>query len=276
MACLDSALGWMRNDAEVSHHGQAEGKLFEMRVTPMALLAGMTGVEEFVDVLRIDRRRHLHRTEAEARTIYETSFFRDPGMFGMLQATVLPELIARRRKQRRLRIWSAACSTGQEAYSVAMLLCEEFPGMVDWDVRIVGTDLSKMAVEAAREGRYRAGDVVGGLADRMRAKYLMRESGYDGDAWVISERVRGMCEFVQGDLCAMEQDVGMFDLVLMRNVLLYLAPAERGRVFCEVRGRVAGDGYLVLGSSERAEDSTRLFEGEVAEGCYVYRPALVG
>jgi chemotaxis protein methyltransferase CheR len=142
----------------------------------------------------------------------------------MLRETVMPELIARRGKERRLRIWSAACSTGQEAYSVAMLLRENFPELADWDVRIIGTDISQQVVEAARRGRYRRIDVNRGLPVRMLVKYLERE----GDVWVMSAAMQGMCEFAEANLCGRLTKLPVFDLVLLRNVLLYFPQQERG------------------------------------------------
>jgi chemotaxis protein methyltransferase CheR len=225
-------------------------------------------LEEFVDVLRADKKSQLHRAVAEAMTINETSFFRDRLPFEMLRETVLPELIARRGKERQLRIWSAACSTGQEAYSVAMLLRENFPELADWDVRIIRTDISQPVVEAARRGRHRRIDVNRGLPVRMLVKYLEPE----GDVWVMSAAMQRMCEFAEANLCGRLPKLPVFDLVLLRNVLLYFPQQERGRVFAEVRRHMTVDGYLLLGNAEQAEDSTKLFQVQFASGCYVYRP----
>jgi len=242
--------------------------LFDMRLTPMARLAGASTLGEFVGILRRGNKPDLHRAVAEAMTINETSFFRDRVPFEMLRETILPQLIERRSAVRRLRIWSAASSTGQEAYSVAMLLREHFPILADWDVRIVGTDISEEVVKAARLGRYRRMDVNRGLPARMLVKYFER----DGDSWQMAAAVRGMCEFVRANLCAPLPRLPIFDLVLLRNVLLYLPAPNRSVVFGAVREQMASDGFLLLGNAEQAEDSTELFGVKFASHCYFYQP----
>jgi chemotaxis protein methyltransferase CheR len=281
MACSDSDYTYLRNLVLAQSSNLVDpsrNALFDTRLTPMARLAGVTNLEEFVGVLRKDTQSHLHRAVAETMTINETSFFRDRLPFEMLRKTVFPELIARRRGQRRLRIWSAASSTGQEVYSIAMLLCEHFPEVADWDVKIVGTDLSREVIEVARAGRYRRIDVNRGLPVLMLMKYLRR----DGEMWEMCSRARAMCEFQQLNLCAELAsspepsgfpELPEFDLVLLRNVLLYFSQQDRSRVFGKVRQQMAGDGYLLLGNAEQAEDSTKLFTVEFAAGCYVYRLA---
>jgi chemotaxis protein methyltransferase CheR len=271
MSCSESDYAYLRGlvrKQSANEIDPSRNALFDTRLTPMARLAGVQNLREFVKVLRTDKESQLHRAVAEAMTINETSFFRDRLPFEMLREMVIPELIARRSKERRLRIWSAACSTGQEAYSVAMLLRENFPELADWDVKIIGTDISRQVVEAARLGRYRRIDVNRGLPVRMLLKYLER----DGEVWVMSPAMREMCEFVEANLCGTLQWLPVFDLVLLRNVLLYFPRQERGRVFAEVRKRMTTDGYLLLGNAEQAEDSTKLFEVQFASGCYVYRP----
>jgi chemotaxis protein methyltransferase CheR len=232
----------------------------------------VSNVEELVDVLGTDRKSRLHRAEAEAKAIGETSFFRDWPVFELLREQVLPGLIARRLHIRKLRIWSAGCSTGQEAYSVAMLLCEHFPELAEWDMRIVGTDLSQEAVAVARTGRFCTREISQGLPASYQGRYMERM----GQAWVVAARVSRLCEFVRADLREEVSDGNEFDLVLLRNVLLYLSPGERSRVLDGLRQQMAADGALVLGCGERAEDSTTLFTGELAPGCYVYHPAIGG
>jgi chemotaxis protein methyltransferase CheR len=246
--------------------------LFAKRLSPMAQLARVARVEEFADVLRTDRKTRLHRADEEALRLLETSFFRDFSTFQMLRETVLPALIASRRTTRRLRIWSAGCSTGQETYSVAMLLCDAFPELQDWDVQIVGTDISEQAVTTAQMGRYRRIEVNRGLPVQM----LMRHLVEDGDLWEMSHALRRKCEFSVADLCKISpgtESAPVFDLILLRNVMLYLRQKDHHEVFVQLQRQVAGDGYLVLGRDEQAEDSTDLFSLETASGGYVYRPA---
>jgi len=242
--------------------------LFETRLTPIARMAGASSLEDFVGILRGDRTPQLHRAVAEAMTINETSFFRDGKPYEVLREVILPDIIQRNREQRRLRIWSAACSTGQEAYSLAMLLCESFPEVGTWDVKIIGTDISTQVIEYARRGRYRRLEVNRGLPARMLVKYLTR----DGDEWEVSPKLRPLCEFQYANLCATLPELPVFDLIMLRNVLLYFPQQDRSCVFSDVYRHMAPYGYLMLGAAEQAEDSTNLFHAEFACDYYFYRP----
>jgi chemotaxis protein methyltransferase CheR len=242
--------------------------LFETRLTPIARLAGASTLEDFVSILKIDRTEHLHRAVAEAMTINETSFFRDGKPFDLLRELILPRLIAQNSAERRLRIWSAASSTGQEAHSVAMLICEHFPQLAGWDVKIVGTDISRQVIDYAQRGRYRRLEVNRGLPARMLVKYFAR----DGDEWEVVAKVRAMCDFQCMNLCAPLPRLPVFDLVMLRNVLLYFPQQDRGCVFSDVYRQMTPTGYLLLGAAEQAEDSTNLFRTEFAKDCYFYRP----
>ena len=245
--------------------------LFDTRLKPIAERAGASNLEELVGLLRVDRTAHLQSAVAEAMTINETSFFRDRTPFDVLRDTILPRLMEANQDRRTLRIWSAAASTGQEAYSVAMLLCEHFPGLADWDVKIVGTDISRQVVDYARQARYRRIEVNRGLPARMLVKYFTR----DGDEWEIVARLRSMCEFQVANLCNPLPPLPTFDLVLLRNVLLYFSQRDRGPVFTSVHRQMTRSGYLVLGAAEQAEDSTDLFKTEFAQQSYFYRPAAL-
>jgi chemotaxis protein methyltransferase CheR len=243
-------------------------KLFDPRLKPVARTAGAANPEEFVSLLRIDQAPHLQRTVAEALAIHETGFFRDGKIFDVLRETILPRLIEANSTTRRLRIWSAACSTGQEAYSVGMLLCEHFPALADWDVKIMGTDIASQVVEYAGRGRYRRIEVNRGLPARMLVKYLTR----DGEEWQMAPRLKSMCAFQCANLCGPLPALPVFDLVLLRNVLLYFSEQDRSNVFGSVHRQMLPSGYLVLGVSEQAEDSTKLFQAEFAQACCYYRP----
>jgi chemotaxis protein methyltransferase CheR len=245
--------------------------LFETRLTPIARMAGASSLEDFVGILRCDRTPQLHRAVAEAMTINETSFFRDGKPYEVLREVILPDIIQRNREQRRLRIWSAACSTGQEAYSIAMLLCESFPEVGTWDVKIIGTDISTQVIEYARRGRYRRLEVNRGLPARMLVKYLTR----DGDEWEVSPKLRPLCDFQYANLCATLPKLPVFDLIMLRNVLLYFPQQDRSCVFSDVYHHITPYGYLMLGAAEQAEDSTNLFHAEFARDYYFYRPVPV-
>jgi chemotaxis protein methyltransferase CheR len=242
--------------------------LFETRLQPIAQRAGASTLKDFVGMLRVDRTPQLRRAVAEAMTINETSFFRDAKPFDLLREIILPELIAQNASTRKLRIWSAANSTGQEAFSIAMLIAESFPKLATWDVKVVGTDISAQVIDYARRGRYRRLEVNRGLPARMLVKYMVR----DDDEWEIAPALRSMCEFMCANLCAPLPELPVFDLVLLRNVLLYFPQQDRSCVFSDVYRQMAPGGYLLLGSAEQAEDSTNLFQVQFAEECYYYRP----
>ena len=270
MACSDSDYAYLRElvlNQSANLIDPSRNALFETRLTPIAQLAGASNLEGLVRVLREDRPAHLQRAVAEAMTINETSFFRDVKPFEALRLNVIPKVIEQKQAERKLRIWSAASSTGQEAYSVAMLLCESFPELARWDVKVIGTDISRGVVDYADRARYRRIEVNRGLPARMLVKYFER----DGDEWQVTARVRALCEFQYANLCGTLPRLPVFDIVLLRNVLLYFPQQDRSCVFSDVYRQLSGQGYLVLGNAEQAEDSTNLFAAEFAAGCYYYR-----
>lgn len=271
MACSDSDYMYLRElvlAQSANMIDPSRNALFDTRLMPIARMAGASNLEDLVGMLKGNKQAHLHRAVAEAMTINETSFFRDLRPFEMLQRTIFPRLIEQREDERMLRIWSAASSTGQEAYSLAMLIAEYFPALSGWDVKIVGTDISRRVVEYAQRGRYRRLEVNRGLPARMLVKYMVR----DGEEWEVSPQIRSMCEFQYANLSASFPRMPMFDLVLLRNVLLYFPEQGRRYLFSDVYRQMAQDGYLVLGNAEQAEDSTSRFVAEFADGTYFYRP----
>jgi len=273
MGCSDSDYAYLRDlvlEESANRIHPSRNALFDSRLKPIARGAGASSLKELVKMLKVDRAPHLHRAIAEAMTVNETSFFRDLKPFEMLRERILPRLIEQRREERRLRVWSAASSTGQEAYSLAMLIAEHFPALAGWDVKIIGTDISRSVVDYARRGRYRRLEVNRGLPARMLVKYFVRE----GEEWAVCQGVRSMCEFQCTNLCAPLPKLPAFDLVMLRNVLIYFPPRDRRNLFEEVYRQMAGDGCLVLGNAEQAEDSSDLFEVEFASNSYCYRPVV--
>jgi chemotaxis protein methyltransferase CheR len=272
MACSDLDYAYLREVVLAQSANlidPSRNTLFETRLEPIARVAGVGSVEGLVSLLRADRPAHLQRAVAEAMTINETSFFRDVKVFDVVRTLVIPRLMALHRSTARLRIWSAASSTGQEAYSLAMLLLESFPELAEWDVKIIATDISRPVVDYARAGRFRRIEVNRGLRARLLLKYFER----DGEQWQICPSVRNLCEFRVASLCAPLPSLPIFDLVLLRNVLLYFPQQDRTCVLTEVHRQMSPQGILVLGNAEQAEDSTDLFQVEFAEDTYFYRPA---
>jgi chemotaxis protein methyltransferase CheR len=271
MACSDSDYEYLRGLVMVESANlidPSRNSLFDARLKPIARQSGAANLEDFVKMLKAGKPAHLHRAVAEAMTVNETSFFRDIAPFAMLREVIFPQLLEQQMQKRQLRIWSAASSTGQEAYSLAMAVTEYFPDLTQWDVKIIGTDISRHVVDYAQRGRYRRLEVNRGLPARMLLKYMTR----DGEEWEVVPRIRSMCEFRYANLCAPMPQLPVFDLVLLRNVLLYFSQHDRRTLFTEVYRKMAPGGYLVLGNAEQAEDSTKLFEVEFAANCYFYRP----
>ncbi|MDR3745029.1 MAG: protein-glutamate O-methyltransferase CheR [Acidobacteriaceae bacterium] len=271
MGCSDSDYAYLRQlvfTQSANRIDRSRNALFETRLTPIARMAGVSDLKDLVSILRDDPAPQLRHAVAEAMTINETSFFRDGKPFDVLRDTILPDLIQRNFTQRRLRIWSAASSTGQEAYSLAMLFCEHFPQIGNWDIKIIGTDISRHVIDYAQRGRYRRLEVNRGLPARMLVKYLVR----DVDEWEVTPKLRALCSFQYANLCAPLPKLPIFDLILLRNVLLYFSPQDRSGVFSDVYRLSTPGGYLMLGAAEQAEDSTDLFQSEFAKDCYFYRP----
>lgn len=220
--------------------------LVQARLAPLARARGMPSVDALVARLRTHGDSGLHSQVVDAMTTNETSFYRDMHAFSTLEGAVLPDLIARRATERRLRIWSAACSTGQEPYSVAMLLIDEFPQLAGWDVRILATDLSDVALDRARAARYSQQEVNRGLP----AQRLVRHFTRDGTSWVLRDRVRRLVTFQRLNLSASLPALPATDLVLLRNVLIYFATAAKQVVLDRVAGVLRQDGWLLLGAAE--------------------------
>jgi len=271
MACSDQDYAYLRKlvlEQSANLIDPSRNVLFETRLTPIARTAGAENLEGLVSLLRVDRTERLHHAVAEAMTINETSFFRDVRPFEALRGTVIPALIRQNQETRTLRIWSAASSTGQEAYSIAMLLAEHFPELAQWDVKIIGTDISRTVLDYAQRGRYRRMEVNRGLPARLLVKYFVRY----GEEWEVVPKLKEMCEFRYANLCAPLPSLPVFDVVMLRNVLLYFPQQDRSCVLSDVYGQMNPKGCLMLGNAEQAEDSTNQFAAEFAADCYFYRP----
>jgi chemotaxis protein methyltransferase CheR len=242
--------------------------LFETRLTRLLRNQGMSHLDELVRHLRNRKDATLERAIAEAMTINETSFFRDGRPFELLRADLLPKLIESRRHVRALRFWSAACSTGQEAYSIAMLLLENFPSLTGWNVRIEGTDISSEVVERAQQGRYHRIEMNRGLPVRNLVRYFE----HVGEDWAAKPELRHLCNFRVANLCAPPLPFyEKFDVIFLRNVMLYFAQDTRRTLLANVHRLLAPDGILFLGSSEQPADPS-LWNAVLAGGTCHLRP----
>ncbi|MCU1426135.1 MAG: protein-glutamate O-methyltransferase CheR [Actinomycetia bacterium] len=226
--------------------------LVQSRLLPLARKQGLADIGALVDRLKRGDAA-VTADVVEAMTTNETSFFRDKNPFDALRDDVIPDLLQRRKSKRTLRIWSAAASTGQEAYTIAMTLREHFPELGSWTVSILGTDLSQEVVEKAKEGRYAQLEVNRGLPAPLLMKYFERA----GAAWKVKQTLRGAVEFRQMNLIAPWPALASMDIVFLRNVLIYFDATTKRDLLGRVRKVMAPDGCLFLGAGE----STLQYDG---------------
>jgi chemotaxis protein methyltransferase CheR len=244
--------------------------LFDSRLTRVLRNQGLSSIDELVRQLRSARNPSLERSIAEAMTINETSFFRDARPFDLLRTELLPHIIEARRRSRALRFWSAACSTGQESYSLAMTVLEHFPMLAGWNICIEGTDLNNDVVERARTGRYHRIEINRGLP----ARHVVRYFDHVGEDWTVKPEVRRLCNFRQANLCAsplpFNRFNNRFDVIFLRNVMLYFSMDTRRALLSGIHQLLAEDGVLFLGSSEQPADPS-LWTPTLAGGTSYYR-----
>lgn len=226
--------------------GEDKEYLVEARLLPVARRAGSGSIAELVRRLRAPEGEALVVDVVEAMMINESFFFRDRLPFDRLRDTVLPALIAARADSQRLRIWSAGSSTGQEPYSLAMLIKEFAPRLAGWTVEILASDISNEVTDKARSGLYTQFEVQRGLPIHL----LMNHFGRSGDQWRIAAGLREMVRFKQQNLLDDFSALGRFDVVFLRNVLIYFDRETKADVLRRVAGVLAPDGYLLLGAAE--------------------------
>jgi chemotaxis protein methyltransferase CheR len=232
---------------------------------------GIPTLDELITILVMGREPSLATQVVEALLNNETYFFRDRAPFDLLARAALPKLVQRRQSTKRLRIWSAGCSTGQEAYSLAILFAEEPQRWAGWTIDILGSDVSESAVRRARDGIYTQFEVQRGLGINQMIRWF--EECDDG--WRAVEPLRRMVRFQVQNLLEPPPHPGQFDIVLCRNVLLYLNAERRGQVFDRIAGAMEPDGSMMMGAGETVIGQTRRFEADPdARG--LYRPVVAG
>ncbi|QGG96998.1 hypothetical protein GH723_06350 [Actinomarinicola tropica] len=248
--------------------------LVESRLAPVARDAGYPSISHMVAALRGTPYGRTHHAIVQAMTTNETSWFRDRHPFDALVTTVVPELMARRAAERRLTIWSAACSTGQEPYSVAMLLLDTFPQLASWNLTILASDLAEDAVAQGRAGRYSQLEVNRGMPADMLVRHFQR----DGAHWVVADGIRRMVRFGVVNLIGPWPEMASPDIVMLRNVMIYFDHATKQRLLGRIRERMRPDGYLFLGNAEttlNVDDGFVRIEPTRA-GLYRLRSAIQG
>jgi chemotaxis protein methyltransferase CheR len=254
-------------------HELGEGKeyLLEGRLGPVAAARGLADVSALIHQLRRNQDRPLREAVLEAMITGETSFFRTAKTFDRLRRVVIPALILARSSSQRLRIWCAACSTGQEPYSIAMLLADDFPALRTWTVDLLATDTSERLLQRAREGTYSLSEVQRGLS----AALLHRHFHPVGDRWKVSDRLRQSVRFRKFNLLDKLTELGShFDIIFMCNVLIYLDGLHKARILSGLREVIEPDGYLFLGDSETILGLTDHFVINQGDDPF-YRPVAV-
>ncbi|MDD3288976.1 MAG: protein-glutamate O-methyltransferase, partial [Alphaproteobacteria bacterium] len=241
--------------------------LLESRLIPVARKWNMKTLDDLSNAVRGKREETLLRDITEAMTTNESFFFRDQKPFDQFRQKILPQLLASRAAKKQIRIWSAAASSGQEAYSLAIICAEEMAKIQGWKIDIIGTDLSSEMIERAKSGIYSQFEVQRGLPITLLIKYFQQVSA---DRWQIKENLRQMVTFREGNLLQEFGPVGIFDIVYCRNVLIYFDQPTKTKALESISKVMAPDGYLFLGGAETVLGvSDRFKPMENERGLYV-------
>jgi len=229
--------------------------LIESRLTPVARRHNLAGLDALAAALRAGKDPAVLRDFTDALMTNESFFFRDIKPFDQFRDVVLPRMIAAR-TNKRLRIWSAACSTGQEAYSLAMILKEQGPKLAGWTFDIIGTDISSEVLARAQSGIYTQFEVQRGLPIQFLVKYFKQ----DGDKWQIAPEIRSMVRYHEFNLLNEPTALGGFDVVFCRNVLIYFEQKAKGAILDRISKLLPPDGLLYLGGAETVLGVSERFE----------------
>jgi chemotaxis protein methyltransferase CheR len=239
--------------------------LIEARLMPIVNRERLGSLNDLCALLRGVSGTVIKQQVVDSMTTNETLFFRDMQHYDALRMEVIPRLVEQRQGQRRMSFWSAASSTGQEAYSLAMMLIEM--GMADWNIQILGTDLSTQVLDRARAGRFHQIEVNRGLPVQYLVKYFTRV----GLEWQLKDAVRRMVRFERFDLRQSMRSLGPFDVVFCRNVLIYFDAETKKRIMGEIRGTLFGGGYLLLGGSETTLGLDEVYQRVPVRKTVLYR-----
>jgi chemotaxis protein methyltransferase CheR len=240
--------------------------LIESRLLPLARKAGMPGITELVQKMRSGSTVFIGQV-VEAMTTNETFFFRDKVPFDHFRESIMPEIIKARASRKSIRIWCAAGSTGQEPYSLAMCLKEMGAALSGWRVEILATDLSQEVIEKSKAGIYSQFEVQRGLPIQMLVKYFKQT----GELWQINADMRAMVQHRQLNLLHDFSQLGVFDVIFCRNVLIYFDQETKVNIFNRLAKAIEPDGFLVLGAAETVVGLTDVFK-PFPERRGLYRP----
>jgi chemotaxis protein methyltransferase CheR len=237
---------------------QSKAYLMEGRLGRLVEETGCTSYARLVERARAEANRSLERRIVDAITTNETLFFRDTAPFEILRHKIVPELVDRRKRTGgpQIRIWSAACSTGQEIFSIAILLKELLGDPDRYGVRLLGTDISDQAVARASRGVYNDTEIARGLSQPQRDKYFARTR----DGWQILDEIRAMASFKHQNLMADLSSLGKFDVIFCRNVAIYFSEADKVTLFRRIERALEPGGYLLIGAMESLNGLCPQFE----------------
>lgn len=220
--------------------------LLESRLMPVTKKWGMVNLSELADKIRLMPEQDLLKDVIEAMTTNETSFFRDSTPFDHFKNVILPYFLKKKARERKLRIWSAACSSGQEPYSLAMILKEQSAKISGWDIEIIATDLSEEILDQAKSGVYSQFEVQRGLPIQLLVQFFEQKE----EKWHIKPVIKDMITFKKFNLLGSYAGLGKFDMVFCRNVLIYFDVPTKGQVIEAIKGVSAQDAPLILGGAE--------------------------
>lgn len=230
---------------------QSKSYLFETRLGTIASEHGCNNYKELYQKAKSEPSKVIERKIIDAISTNETLFFRDKGPFELLQFKLLPELIDARTPgspalKTNIKIWSAASSTGQELYSIAIIIKELLPNMSNYSIKLLGTDISDGAVAQASRGKYNKFEMERGLpGDKLQRYFTMF-----GDSWTIKDEIRAMVQFKKLNLMLPFVGLGKFDIIFCRNVAIYFTLPDRQKLFNKIADSLADDGFLIIGSTE--------------------------
>ena len=240
----------------------------DMALKPLMRQNSIPDLETLISLIEIDADPRLTMACVEAMVNNETCFFRDQANFALLTGPVFDMLREHRMASKRLRIWSAACSTGQEPYSIAMSFSENADKWRGWNVQIFASDVSGSALTQARSGRYSQFEIQRGLPVMQMLRYFDQK----GEEWIAKDSLRKMVTFTEHNMLNSARHLGMFDVILCRNMLMYLGEDKRGLVLEAIAPMLANDGILMLGAAETVIGQTQRFKAS-QEFRGFYQPA---
>lgn len=251
--------------------GSGKEYLLDSRLLPLAKSRHLGSVDDLVELLKTGRQGDLETAVIEAMTTNETLFFRDATPFEEITQIFLPDIIKARQASRTLRIWCAACSTGQEPYSIAMLLMEHFPQLVsNWQIEILCTDIDSQVLKRAQDGIYSSFEVQRGLPQHLLRKYFEQLSG---NQWRIREPLRQLMTFKQQNLLTEFGSIGSFEIIMCRNVLIYFETETKKKILERMARHLSTPGFLFLGAAETILGITQMYQRAQQTRSAVYHHA---